>query len=82
VRARAREVPRYQAWSAEALGHLKPRLQGVLIERFGLDGSKPRTLEQVGRTLGVTRERVRQLETLALRQLRQLAPGLKLYLRT
>jgi RNA polymerase primary sigma factor len=66
----------------EALGQLKPRLQRVLIERFGLDGCKPRTLAEIGRTLGITRERVRQLETLALRQLRQVAPGLELYLRT
>jgi RNA polymerase primary sigma factor len=66
----------------EALGHLKPRMQRVLIERFGLDGAKPRTLEEVGRALGITRERVRQLETRALRELRQVAPGLELYLRT
>jgi RNA polymerase primary sigma factor len=66
----------------EALGLLKPRLQQVLIERFGLDGSKPRTLQQVGKALGITRERVRQLERQALRELRLVAPGLELYLRT
>jgi RNA polymerase primary sigma factor len=66
----------------EALSRLKPRMQRVLIERFGLDGSKPKTLEEVGRALGITRERVRQLETRALRELRQVAPSLELYLRS
>ena len=67
---------------AAALAKLKPRQQRVLIERFGLDGSKPKTLEEVGRSLGITRERVRQLETRALRELRAVAPSLELYLRT
>jgi RNA polymerase primary sigma factor len=66
----------------QALGRLHPRLNRVLIERFGLDGSGPRTLEQVGKPLGITRERVRQLERQALRELGQVAPGLELYLRT
>ena len=51
---------------ARALAQLKPRLQRVLVLRFGLDGSSGRTLEQVGVELGITRERVRQLETRAL----------------
>jgi RNA polymerase primary sigma factor len=67
---------------AEALRSLKPRQQRVLIERFGLDGGRPKTLEEVGTILGITRERVRQLETRALRELRLVAPGLELYLRT
>ena len=66
---------------ARALSQLKPRLQRVLVLRFGLDGSGGRTLEQVGVELGITRERVRQLETRALRELRHAAPGLELYLR-
>jgi RNA polymerase primary sigma factor len=65
-----------------ALERLKPRMRFVLALRFGLDGEKPRTLEEVGDALGITRERVRQLETRALRELRQFAPGLELYLRT
>ncbi|HXY17620.1 MAG TPA: sigma-70 family RNA polymerase sigma factor [Gaiellaceae bacterium] len=66
----------------EALSHLKPRQQRVLVERFGLNGGTPKTLEEVGTILGITRERVRQLETRALRELRSVAPGLELYLRT
>ena len=67
---------------AEAIRMLKPRQQRLLIERFGLGGGKPKTLEEVGTILGITRERVRQLETRALRELRALAPSLEFYLRT
>src|SRR5262245_27373706 len=65
---------------AGALRRLSPRMRRVLALRFGLDGESPQTLEQVGLGLGITRERVRQLESRALRELRQAAPGLQLYL--
>jgi RNA polymerase primary sigma factor len=67
---------------AFALRRLNPRMRRVLALRFGLDGEAPQTLEQVGLGLGITRERVRQLESRALRELRQAAPGLQLYLET
>jgi RNA polymerase primary sigma factor len=67
---------------ARALDQLNPRDRRVLALRFGLDGEHPRTLEEVGLILGVTRERIRQLETRALRELRAVAPDLELYLRT
>ncbi len=63
-----------------ALARLNPRMQRVLELRFGLDGEAPRTLEDIGSELGVTRERVRQLESRALRELRHAAPDLELYL--
>jgi RNA polymerase primary sigma factor len=44
----------------------------VLRRRFGLEGDEPETLEAIGQTLGLTRERVRQIETAALRKLRAL----------
>ena len=66
----------------DALGQLQPRQRRVVVERFGLDGVRPRTLEEVGQNLGITRERVRQLEARALRELRAIAPGLELYLRS
>jgi RNA polymerase primary sigma factor len=66
---------------AGALDQLNPRMRRVLSLRFGLDGESPRTLEEVGGQLGITRERVRQLETRALRELRMAAPGLEHYLR-
>jgi RNA polymerase primary sigma factor len=66
---------------ALALQHLNPRMQRVLSLRFGLEDGKPQTLEEVGAGLGITRERVRQLEARALRELRTVAPDLELYLR-
>jgi RNA polymerase primary sigma factor len=66
---------------ASALGQLNPRMRRVLALRFGLDGEPPKTLEEVGAGLGITRERVRQLEARALRELRNSAPALELYLR-
>ena len=74
-RSRTREI-------AAAMERLNPRMRFVLSQRFGLDGAKPQTLEEVGADLGITRERVRQLEARALRELRSVAPGLEFYLRT
>jgi len=53
-----------------ALEDLPPRLRMVLALRFGFVDDRPRTLEEVGQELGVTRERVRQLEKQALNLLR------------
>ena len=64
-----------------ALASLNPRMQEVVSLRFGLDGTRSRTLEEVGTQMGITRERVRQLESKALRELRNVAPDLQLYLR-
>jgi RNA polymerase primary sigma factor len=65
---------------AEAMAKLNPRMRHVLALRFGLEGQHPHTLEEVGAGLGITRERVRQLETRALRELRTAAPALQLYI--
>ncbi|MEQ1843780.1 MAG: RNA polymerase sigma factor RpoD, partial [Verrucomicrobiales bacterium] len=54
----------------DVLGTLSERERAVLEMRFGLDGSQGRTLEEVGREFGVTRERIRQIEAKALRKLR------------
>ncbi len=67
---------------AAAVERLNPRMRHVVTRRFGLDGKPPQTLEDVGTDLGITRERVRQLETRALRELRAVAPGLALYLQS
>ena len=53
-----------------ALGTLDHREQTVLVLRYGLDAQPPRTLSDVGSELGITRERVRQIETRALGKLR------------
>ena len=54
----------------EALQDLPPREVRILQLRYGLDGGRTHTLEEVGRKLGVTRERVRQIEAQALGRLR------------
>ena len=66
----------------EALHSLDDRMRRVVELRFGLNGHFPQTLEEVGNVLGVTRERVRQLESRALGELQSVAPELRLYLRT
>jgi RNA polymerase primary sigma factor len=65
---------------SKALSSLEPRMRQVVERRFGLDGHTPQTLEELGTDLGITRERVRQLEIRALRLLRERAPGLLDYL--
>jgi RNA polymerase primary sigma factor len=50
---------------------LPPREREVLILRFGLEGNEPMTFEEIGKQMKVTRERIRQLETQALRKLRK-----------
>jgi len=52
------------------LDTLTPREEMVLRLRYGLDDGHPRTLEEVGKEFGVTRERIRQIEAKALRKLR------------
>ena len=51
---------------------LPPREATILTFRFGLDGGSERTLEEVGQKFGVTRERVRQIQNIALRKLRRM----------
>lgn len=54
----------------KVLETLSPREKKVLMMRFGLEDSKPRTLEEVGREFKVTRERIRQIEAKAIRKLK------------
>ena len=55
----------------DALNHLTPREQDVVRLRFGLEDGKIRTLEEVGKAFGVTRERIRQIEAKTLAKLRR-----------
>jgi RNA polymerase primary sigma factor len=57
---------------AQALAALSERERQVIILRYGLDDAEPKTLEDIGRRLGLTRERVRQIETEALKRLAKL----------
>lgn len=59
-----------------ALASLPPRERAVLEYRFGLNGSKPKTLEEIGGIFGVSRERARQIEAAALQRLRAGDKGL------
>ncbi|MBE1300115.1 MAG: RNA polymerase sigma factor RpoS [Alteromonadaceae bacterium] len=56
----------------EWLGELNPKQREVLARRFGLLGYEPSTLEDVGAEIGLTRERVRQIQVEALRRLREI----------
>ncbi|MGA3285224.1 MAG: sigma-70 family RNA polymerase sigma factor [Verrucomicrobiota bacterium] len=57
--------------------HLDDREATILRYRFGLDGGMEKTLEEVGKKFGVTRERVRQIQNLALRKLRKMIEKLE-----
>lgn len=62
----------------EALLELNPREQEVIALRFGLDDGQVRTLEEVGKAFGVTRERIRQIESKTLAKLRHPTRSIRL----
>jgi RNA polymerase sigma factor (sigma-70 family) len=64
---------------AQSLQALSPREAYILRARFGLDDGEERTLEQIGRTLHISRERVRQIEAQALEKLRRLGRDRRLH---
>jgi len=53
------------------LGTLSERESGAVSLRFGLAGGQPRTLDEIGKVCGVTRERIRQIESKAMSKLRR-----------
>ncbi len=55
----------------ELMEPLDKRERNIIIKRFGLNGKRSRTLEQVGKDFGVTRERIRQLQNVAIAKMRQ-----------
>ena len=71
------KAPEEQAQSANLadcmsllMRHLDDRERKILIHRFGLEGTRPKTLEVLGKILGFSKERIRQLEDLAINKLR------------
>jgi RNA polymerase primary sigma factor len=73
----AEDVLRREALT-KILGTLSERERRVLELRYGLNGEQPRTLDEVGRTFQVTRERIRQIENQSLKKLRALSDSQKL----
>ncbi|MBR1374045.1 sigma-70 family RNA polymerase sigma factor [bacterium] len=53
------------------LGHLSDREKSILKHRFGMEDEEPKTLEQIGNVLGFSKERIRQLESIAIQKLRR-----------
>ena len=58
------------------------REQEIIKRRFGIDNEEPKTLEQIGNAMGFSKERIRQIENVALQKLRKVEriEGLKSYL--
>ena len=71
-----------QEWCQQAvrgmLGRLDDRDRQIIVSRFGLEGTRQKTLTQLGKELGITKERVRQLENRACDKLRKIAEEQKL----
>src|SRR5438477_2485362 len=74
----AAEVTMRKETLRKILDTLSSRERAVLELRYGLDGQHPRTLDEVGRTFNVTRERIRQIENQSLKKLRAFADAVKL----
>ena len=63
----------------QMIDSLSQREAKILNYRFGLDGGDVRTLEEVGEKFGVTRERVRQVQNIALRRMRRMISKIEKY---
>ena len=66
----------------QLLKTLDKREEEIIKKRFGIDNNEPKTLEQIGNSLGFSKERIRQLENLAIQKLRKVerVEDLKTYL--
>lgn len=62
----------------ELLQELTAKEQKVITQRFGIDGTKPKTLEELGKQMGFSKERIRQIEGIALRKLKESSQAKKL----
>jgi RNA polymerase primary sigma factor len=73
------DTDRMRSGVGALIGCLTPREQLILRLRYGLGGEEEHTLEQIGQSLGLSRERVRQLEARALKKLRETQPAQRLH---
>jgi RNA polymerase primary sigma factor len=71
------EQERYRAALRQMLVRLNDRERKIIVSRFGLEGTCQKTLSQLGKELGITKERVRQLENRAREKLREIAEAQK-----
>ncbi|MEI6239243.1 MAG: sigma-70 family RNA polymerase sigma factor [Planctomycetia bacterium] len=89
LKDRAAEVPSAEYCSTEQIGVLKelfsgflgdlePRERQIVVARFGFDGKPPRTFRELGSSMGVCKERIRQIQTRAIDKLRDMAAEVKL----
>ena len=69
--AAVRRFVRNELAGSGLLDVLPKREQIIILARFGLEDGKPKTLEELGKQFGVTRERIRQLQNIALSKLRR-----------
>ena len=60
------------------LAELEPREQEIVVARFGFDGQPPRTFRELGASMGVCKERIRQIQTRAIDKLRAMAADARL----
>ena len=74
------ETEELQRAISEGLKRLDPREQLIIIHRFGLFGAEVKTLAEIGRREGISRERIRQLESRAIRKLKTMMHGYEEYL--
>ena len=59
------------SWIFQGMEALNEREKQIIIERFGINGNEPKTLERIGQNYNVSRERIRQVEGIALRKLKK-----------
>jgi RNA polymerase primary sigma factor len=77
MRPREAEQERLREAVRGLLGRLNARERTIIVGRLGLEGARQKTLGQLGAELGITKERVRQIEVRARDKLRKLAAGEK-----
>jgi len=74
----AEQIAMLKELFASFLGELEPREQQIVVARFGFDGQPPRTFRELGISMGVCKERIRQIQTRALDKLREMAAEARL----